>query len=80
VVDLVQTQNDKGYAIKNAPKISHSDMKSVNMMYGWVKKHNLQEYSGQEFVDLLERSFSKTQIYNLKVMMKKYLIQYYLII
>ena len=38
------------------------------MMYGWVEKHNLQEYSGQEFVDLLERSFSKTQIYNLKVM------------
>jgi len=68
VVDLVQTQNDKGYAIKNAPKISHWDMKSVNMMYGWVEKHNLQEYSGQEFVDLLERSFSKTQIYNLKVM------------
>ena len=27
VVDLVQTQNDKGYAIKNAPKISHWDMK-----------------------------------------------------
>ena len=67
-MDLVQTQNDKVYAIKNAPKISHWDMKSVNMMYGWVEKHNLQEYSGQEFVDLLEKSFSKMQIYNLKVM------------
>jgi len=43
-------------------------MKSVNMMYSWVEKNNLQEYSGHEFVDLLERSFSKTQIYNLKVM------------
>jgi hypothetical protein len=62
VVDLVQTQNDKGYAIKNTPKISHWDMKSVNMMYGWVEKHNLQEYSGHEFVDLLEIIFENANL------------------
>jgi len=31
-------------------------MKSVNMMYGMVEKHNLQEYT-QEFVDILEIFF-----------------------
>ena len=65
---LVDTQHNKKEAIKNAPKITHWDMKTVNILYSWVEKYNLAEYTGQEFVDLFENSFTRQQIYNLKVM------------
>ena len=67
-MDIVDTQHNKKEAIKNAPKITHWDMKTVNILYSWVEKYNLAEYTGQEFVDLFENSFTRQQIYNLKVM------------
>jgi len=45
-VDIVDTQHNKKEAIKT-PKITHWDMKTVNILYSWVEKYNLAEYTGQ---------------------------------
>ena len=46
LVDIVDTQHNKKEAIKT-PKITHWDMKTVNILYSWVEKYNLAEYTGQ---------------------------------
>ena len=68
LVDIVDTQHNKNEAIKNAPKITHWDMETVNILYSSVEKYNLAECTEQEFVDLFENYFTRQQIYNLKVM------------
>ena len=53
-MDIVDTQHNKKIAIKNATKITHWDMKTVNILYSWVEKYNLAEYTGQELLICLK--------------------------
>ena len=68
VVNLVKTLDNTEETIKNAPKIEHWDMLSVNTMYTWIEKYNPGSIAGAEMIDILEKSFTKPKVFNLKLM------------
>ena len=43
-------------------------MLSVNTMYTWIEKYNLGSIAGAEMIDILEKSFTKPKVFNLKLM------------
>ena len=63
LVSLVKTLDNTEEAIKNAPKIEHWGMLSVNTIYTWIEKYNM----GAEMIDVMKKTIvSKSKVFNLK--------------